>query len=129
MNNTQYWSIWYPKAGNTGLLVARGQLDPSERLIVHAAPPVLTAEVYNSERNLVAFGQDLEVTLDSPMCLLTRLGDQVTREDIWPDASHHGLPVLLPGGEVALLKQWWHAEDQQEWRWQVEFYNSVRSQG
>jgi hypothetical protein len=31
--------------------------------------------------------------------------------------------VLLPGGEVGILKQWWNAEDESAWRWQVEFSN------
>lgn len=122
----EYWSLWYPKAGSTGLPFARGLLDATERLLVHAAPNVVTAEVYTSEQQLAAHGQDLEATLDSPMCLLTRRGDEVTREDLWPDSTHLELPVLLPGGEVGILKSWWHAADQKEWRWQVEFYNSIR---
>ena len=37
--NLQYWSVWYPKAASTGLLLARGLMDPTEQLLVHAAPP------------------------------------------------------------------------------------------
>jgi hypothetical protein len=32
---------------------------------------------------------------------------------------------MLPGGEVGILKSWWNAPDHKEWRWQVEFYNSL----
>jgi hypothetical protein len=34
--------------------------------------------------------------------------------------------VILPGGEVGILKAWWNAEDRKEWRWHVELYNSLR---
>jgi hypothetical protein len=34
--------------------------------------------------------------------------------------------VILPGGEAAILKAWWNAEDRKEWRWQIELYNSIR---
>jgi hypothetical protein len=33
---------------------------------------------------------------------------------------------MLPGGEVGILLDWQHAPDQKEWRWKVEFYNSIR---
>lgn len=122
----QYWTAWYPKAGSTGLPFARGRLDATEHLLVHAAPEVMTVEVYNEAMQRLAFGQNLESTQSSPICLLTRNDNEIAREDIWPDGSHIGLPVLLPGGEVGILKSWWHAEDQKEWRWQVEFYNSIR---
>jgi hypothetical protein len=35
--------------------------------------------------------------------------------------------VLLPGGEAGILKSWWNADDRKEWRWDVEFYNQIRS--
>ena len=122
----QYWEVWYPRAAATGLLVGRGLLDPTDRLILHAAPEVMTVEVYDEGRKRLAHGQDLPRTQDSPMCLLRREGDRITREDIWPGESDIGAPVLLPGGEVGILQSWWHAEDRMEWRWQVEFYNSRR---
>jgi hypothetical protein len=31
--------------------------------------------------------------------------------------------VILPGGEVGTLVQWWHSDDRSEWRWQIELYN------
>lgn len=122
----EYWAVWYPKAGSTGMLAARGALESTERLLYHAAPPVLTVEVYNGKGDRIAYGQDLEKTDDSPMCLLERDGDGVKRTDIWPTEAHHELPVLLPGGEVGVLKSWWHAEDKKEWRWNIELYNSIR---
>ena len=60
------------------------------------------------------------------MARLIRHDGTVQREDIWPKRQDVGSLVLLPGGEVGTLKEWWHAGDHKEWRWQVEFYNSIR---
>lgn len=122
----EYWEVWYPRAAATGILVARGRLAPTDRLILHAAPEVATVEVYDDERRPLASGADLQRTQDTPMCLLRREGGSITREDIWPTDADAGTPVLLPGGEAGILKSWWNAEDRMEWRWQVEFYNSRR---
>jgi hypothetical protein len=101
---------------------ARGMSAPTEVMLVHAAPPVLRVEVREGER-LVARADGLQRTADRPMLRLTRRGDTVVREDVWPEKSDEGCPVLLPGGEVGVLRSWWHAADEQEWRWTVEFYN------
>jgi hypothetical protein len=122
----QTWEVWYPKAAATGLLLARGALDPTDVLLVHAVPDFVTVEVRDETGRRVAMGVDLERTLQSPICRLIRSGSSVLREDIWPTAEDHGLPVLLPGGEVSILKSWWHADDRKEWRWQIELYNSIR---
>jgi hypothetical protein len=122
----EFWEVWDPRAAATGMLVGRGMLDQTDVLIVHAVPDVLTVEVSSRDGHRLAYGRQLERTLDSPMCRLTRQGDRVTREDIWPTAADYGTPVLLPGGEVGILLSWWNADDRMEWRWQVEFYNSRR---
>ena len=57
------------------------------------------------------------------MAILTRRENRVTRQDRWLIKKDIGQCVLLPGGEVGVLIQWWNAEDGSEWRWQVEFYN------
>jgi hypothetical protein len=121
----QYWTLWYPKAAATGLLLGRGLIDPAEQLLVHAAPDTLTVEIADEQGQRLAFGQDLPATLDSPMCRLRRVDGRVLREDIWPDAHDLGAVVMLPGGEVGVLKKWWHAPDKRAWRWQVEFHNNL----
>lgn len=123
---TEYWEVWYPRATATGMLVGRGLLDETDVLIVHAAPDVITVEVSSRDGKRVAYGRQLDRILDSPMCRLTRSGDSITREDIWPTEADYGTAVLLPGGEVGILQSWWNADDRMEWRWQVEFYNSRR---
>ena len=57
------------------------------------------------------------------MAILTRRGDQVTRQDRWLTKEDIGELVVLPEGEAGVLIQWWKAEDGSEWRRQVEFYN------
>lgn len=121
---TQDWEIWYPQAAATGLLFARGRVDAgAEVMLVHAAPTVLTVAIRGADGRVLAEGTDLRSTNGSPITKLTRRGEHITREDAWPTASDLGLPVLLAGGEAGILKEWWHAADRSEWRWQIELYN------
>ena len=121
----EFWDLWYPKAAATGVPFARGRLDSTDVLLVHAPPPVLTVEVRDEQGNRLAMGVDLPQTGDRPIARLTRRGDEITREDLWPTAEDIGSLVILPGGEVGELLEWWNAEDGSEWRWQVEFYNHL----
>ncbi len=43
-------------------------------------------------------------------------GQVATQDDL-------GALVMLPGGDVGTLIEWWNAGDGREWRWRVEFYN------
>jgi hypothetical protein len=119
----QLWDLWYPHAGATGVAFARGRLDPARVLWVHAAPLMLTVEVRNDTGRRLAFGKDLPQTAKRPMARLVRKGSRIVREDLWPLKKHIGELVILPGGEVGQLVEWWNAEDGSEWRWRVEFYN------
>jgi hypothetical protein len=80
-------------------------------------------EVRDDEGAPLARGDNLARTADTPMVRLTRRGETIAREDIWPGESDIGRPVILPGGEVGILLAWGNAPDEQEWRWRVEFYN------
>ncbi|MHB8597840.1 MAG: DUF7712 family protein [Ktedonobacteraceae bacterium] len=62
-------------------------------------------------------------TANTPMARLTGRGNTVTREDIWPTEADSGVPVILAGGEVGILQQWWNDALEQEWRWSIKFYN------
>ncbi len=119
----QLWDLWYPQAAATGVPFARGRLDATNVLWVHAPPPMLTVEVRSEEGKRLAYAQDLAQTADRPMARLTVEGARITREDLWPPPGDIGQLVILPGGEVGQLLRWWNAEDGSEWRWQVEFYN------
>lgn len=117
------WDVWYPKAAATGISFARGRCDPTQVMLVHSAPPVLTVTVRTSDGQLLAQGIDLNATDETPMTRLTLRDNKIHREDIWPTEADLGTLVLLPGGEVGILLKWWHADDHSEWRWQIEFYN------
>lgn len=120
----ELWELWYPDAGATGLPFARGRVDAGVAvLLVHAAPPSLTVSVRDSAGHTVAEGTDMRATSDTPIARLTRRGGQLVREDIWPGDDALGKLVILPGGEVGTLVQWWHAGDRSEWRWRIELYN------
>jgi hypothetical protein len=119
----QIWDLWYPDAAAQGMAFARGRLDRTNVLLVHAAPETLDVAVRSDDGRLLAEGKGLQRTAERPMARLTIRGDGVEREDLWPDDEDHGRPVMLPGGEVGILLSWWNAEDGSEWRWQVEFYN------
>lgn len=122
-NVCQVWDLWIADVGPVGISFARGRLNPTDVLLVHAAPAQLNIEVRDDDDTLLARGQDLKRTASTPMARLRLQGDQITREDIWPDEADYGTPVMLPGGEVGVLQRWWHADDHQQWRWSVEFYN------
>ena len=119
----QLWDLWYPQAGATGISFARGRLADTNILIVHAPPPSLTVEIRSDKSRRLAYGQDLAQTADRPMAILTRRENRVTRQDRWLTQKDIGQCVLLPGGEVGVLIQWWNAENGSEWRWQIELYN------
>ena len=127
MNNKQLelWDLWYPFAGATGVPFARGRLDPTDVLWIHSAPDALTVEIRSDDGQLLARGQDLMRTTKQglPMTRLTRIGDKILREDMWPQEDAVGEIVILPGGEAGIIKSWWHAPDHSEWRWLIEFYN------
>ena len=119
----QIWDLWFPNAAAQGLPFARGRLDATDVLLVHAAPESLRVEVRDGDGELLASGDQLSRTADLPMARLVRSGESITRTDLWPEAQDIGRPVILPGGEVGVLKSWWNAEDGSEWCWTVEFYN------
>ncbi len=119
----QIWDVWVPDIGAQGLSFARGRLDATDILLVHAAPEKLNVEVRDDDGSLLAKGTNLPRTVNSPMTRLRRSRDTITREDIWPTEADYGSPVMVAGGEVGMLQKWWNDPGQQEWRWSLEFYN------
>lgn len=119
-----FWSIRSRDGGMNGLEFARcltaGDLT---RALMHAAPSQVSVEVRTDDGKLIAHG-DLDRDGDySPMTLLTVVDGEVRREEVWPSEEHHGLPVLLPGGEVGVLTAWRHDDDKTWWQWSVELSN------
>ena len=123
-DSLQTWDLYYPEAAATGMPFARGRMDPTDVLWVHAAPPTLTVTVREGDERVVARGESLRrVGERFPATRLSRQGGEIRREDRWPNENDLGALVILPGGEVGKLVSWWNAEDGSEWRWRVEFYN------
>src|SRR4029434_9971849 len=97
------WELWFPDAAATGLPFARGRLDPTDVLWVHAAPPNLSAVIREGDE-IVARGQNLKrISERLPMTRLTRHGAEIAREDRWPTDDDLGALVILPGGEVGTV--------------------------
>lgn len=120
----QTWELWYPDAAATGLPFARGRIDPTEVLWVHAAPDRLAVTVRTGDDRVVGRGEPLERQgRYLPTTRLWITGSEVRREDRWPTEDDLGSLIILPGGEVGTLVAWWNAPDGSEWRWRVEFYN------
>ena len=119
----QLWDLWIADVGATGISFARGRLDATDTLIVHAAPEKLNVEVRTTDGTVVAKGENLTRTVDTPMARLRRQGNKITREDIWLTDADYGTAVIVACGEVGILQKWWNDPEQQEWRWSLEFYN------
>jgi hypothetical protein len=120
---TETWDLWYPGAGATGIPFARGRLDRAEVMWVHAAPRKLDVTVRAWDGTVRARGEVSREGGYLPMTRLEIVDGEVRREDRWPTQDDLGALVILPGGEVGTLVEWWNREDGGEWRWRVEFYN------
>jgi hypothetical protein len=119
----EIWDLWYPGAGATGISFARGRLDRTDVMWVHAAPRKLEVTVRGWDGKVRARGDVARDGSYMPMTRLEVTGDSITREDRWPTQDDLGSLVILPGGEVGTLVEWWNEPDGREWRWRVEFYN------
>ena len=95
---SQTWDLWYPNAAARGLPFARGRLEATDVLLVHAAPDTLDVEVRADDGRLVARALGLRATADRPIARLTRRNGEIDREDVWPVPEAIGRPVILPGG-------------------------------
>lgn len=123
MSEQQLWDLWVPDIAAQGLSFARGRSSETETLLVHAAPSQLSVDVFTDQGVLLARGRNLTRTDDTPMAKLQQQGNQIIREDIWPTAAEQGLPVILAGGEIGILRSWWNDPERQEWHWTIELYN------
>lgn len=122
----EIWDVWYPNAAARGLSFALGAMEHSDNVWLHAAPDALRIEVRTKAGERLAFVDQLRRTgTYFPMTRIVRPGDTFTREDRWPTDADVGAHILLPGGEVGVLKAWWNAADGSEWRWDIQFYNHI----
>lgn len=94
-----------------------------ERVLVHAAPADMKVEIVDGDDTLLARADLRREGPYSPMTLVEVAGKELRRSEVWPSQDLYGVPVLLAGGEVGLLRRWEHASDRRWWRWEVEFSN------
>jgi len=124
----EVWDLWFPDAGATGVSFARSRVDAeasSDRVLVHAAPPLLDVAVRSDSGHVIARGEKLARHEKGPMSFLVRRGSEIALEDGWPTDADIGRLVILPGGEAGILDSWWNSDDKKEWRWGLELYNHV----
>lgn len=117
------WDLWYPGAAATGLPFARGRLAPTDVLWVHSAPKKLAVTVRRFDGSVRAHGLVGREGGYLPMTRLSLEDGALVRDDRWPEEPDLGSLVILPGGEVGTLVEWWNAADGSEWRWRLEFHN------
>jgi hypothetical protein len=125
MAETYLWELRNPDGGSTGLEFARGKSAPTDVMLGHALPERIDLEVRDETGALVAKAERLEHGAITPMSRIVLESGSARRENVWPSQRDLGSPVILPGGEVGILKDWWNADDGSEWRWVVEFHNRI----
>jgi hypothetical protein len=120
MDAHRAWEIEASEDGARWTSFGTGWTLADEPLLVHGLPRF--ARFRPAEGDATSWSPSLERDGDHPMSLLQL--DRATREELWPDERHVGLPVLLPGGEVGRLLRFDHRDDGSSWNWAVEFSNS-----
>jgi len=119
------WNLRSRDGGMNGLEFSRATTASGfTRALIHAAPTQLSVEVIDDLGIMVARGDDLDRIGDYiPMTMLAIDGTEICRKEVWPDDTMYGLPVLLAGGEVGILRAWHHSEDHRWWKWSLELAN------
>lgn len=124
-NDLHTWEIRNPDGGMLGLEFAKGRMAAHTEVLSHALPERVDVEVRDTSGAVVASARGLEGGASTPMARLSITGDAIRRENVWPDEDDLGKPVILPGGEIGILRSWWNAADGSEWTWNVEFHNET----
>jgi len=117
------WEVRNPDGGQSGLEFARARMEEHEHVLGHALPERVDVDVTDEDGTPVARAQDLWHDAVTPMSRLDLRDGGLERANVWPDESDLGKPVILPGGEVGILREWWNADDHSEWRWTIELSN------
>lgn len=117
------WEIRNPDGGMLGLEFAKAVMAGRDLVLAHALPERIDVEVRSPAGRRIAQGRNLADPHSSPIARLRIEGGGVSRANAWPAQEDIGLPVILAGGEVGILCEWWNADDKSEWRWKVEFSN------
>ena len=118
LGNEECWAVETSKDGSKWRFFGKAWKSPGEPVLMHAPVrwvryrqliPVESAE----------WSDPVESEAATPISVVSM--EAGTRKDVWPDESHRGSPMLLPGGEVGRLLAFEHAEDGSTWRYSLEF--------
>lgn len=119
------WDLRNPDGAMTGMPWGRALMAAHDAVLAHSLSERIDVEVRTVDGQVVAKGEGLsDDTQATPMARLDIRDGKIVRSNVWPDQSDLGKPVILPGGEVGVLLEWWNADDGSSWRWRVEFQNS-----
>ena len=118
VGNEECWAVETSRDGERWRFFGKAWKSPREPVLLHA--PVRFVRF----RQLLPvedpdWSAPLETLGDHPVTLVRM--EECSREDVWPDERHLGLPMLLPGGEVGRLRDFEHADDDSSWRYVLEF--------
>jgi hypothetical protein len=112
------WVVETSRDGERWRSFGKAWKEPGEPLLLHAVPRFVRVRPVEDPE----WRQVLESSKELPITLLRM--EEGTREELWPDASHVGLPMLLPGGETGRLLRFDHTEDPSTWTYALEFRGS-----
>lgn len=118
IGNEEAWAVETSRDGAKWRPLGKAWKSPGEPVLMHVSVR------YVRFRRLIPtedpqWSEPLETEGALPMTLV-RMEDH-GREDLWPDDSHLGLPMLLPGGETGRLQRFEHAPDGSSWTYALEF--------
>jgi hypothetical protein len=118
LGNEECWAVETSRDGSKWRFFGKAWKSPGEPVLMHAPVRWLRyRQLQPVERS--EWSEPLEAGGSTPMCIVSM--EEATREDVWPDESHRGLPMLLPGGEIGRLLSFEHAADGSAWRYSLEF--------
>jgi hypothetical protein len=112
------WIVETSKDGERWRFFGKAWKEPGEALLLHAVPRFVRVRPDDDPE----WREPLEASDDRPITWLDP--DMGTREELWPDTTHVGLPMLLPGGEIGRLLRFEHDDDLGRWIYALEFRGS-----
>ncbi|MGH2597259.1 MAG: hypothetical protein ACRDH7_15050 [Actinomycetota bacterium] len=112
------WIVETSKDAERWRFFGRAWKRPGEQLLLHAVPRYVRFRPDGDPE----WRGPLEPTNDLPMTLLDM--ERVIRRELWPDDTHLGLPMLLPGGEIGTLLRFEHETEPDLWTYTLEFRGS-----
>ena len=112
------WIVETSKDGERWRFFGKAWKEPGEELLLHAVPRYVRVRPDGDPE----WREPLEAADDMPITLLKL--EEGVRQELWPDAGHTGLPMLLPGGEIGRLLRFEYDEADGQWTYALEFRGS-----